>query len=191
MAKRKTQNNTRGGRRKCRRCKNVWNRPSGSAAVVCPRCKERCYRCDVVLTQENRTQPNNKNATLACKSCINEMSVETPSRQARRRDTALVRLYGITSPEYEAILAAQGGGCWVCGKVPLKGQNRLAVDHLHSKGEKKRNPREKRGSVRGLLCWGCNAAIGKFGDDIHKLKRAALYLELWPAQAILKEKSNG
>jgi hypothetical protein len=106
----------------------------------------------------------------------------------KRRDYNLTRNYGITLPEYEAMLEAQGGVCYICGGAPKEGRRRLHVDHLHSKGEKQRNPREKRGRVRGLLCWGCNAAIGKFRDDVTKLRRAADYLELWPAQAILKEK---
>ena len=66
----------------------------------------------------------------------------------------------------------------------------MAVDHLHSKGENKRDPREKRGRVRGLLCWHCNAALGKFGDSITKLRRAAKYLEAWPAQQILKKEET-
>ncbi len=124
--------------------------------------------------------------------CINELMLISkrktdPTRQ-KARDWKLVREYGITSVEYDAMLKAQSGGCWICGKVPSKGQNRLAVDHLHSKGEKKRNPREKRGRIRGLLCWGCNAAIGRFGDNITKLERAAIYLRTWPAQEVLKEK---
>ncbi len=112
------------------------------------------------------------------------------SRRSKARDTQLVKGYGITSPEYDAILKAQGGVCWICEQPPKKGGNRLAVDHLHSKGENKRNPREKRDRVRGLLCWACNGAIGKFRDDITRLRRAADYLECWPAQQILKGGKN-
>lgn len=180
---------TRAGNRKCQRCKEVWYREKGSVAMLCPRCKAHCSRCDVELTIDNKSK--NGAVWSRCKPCATEIqhrSIENTGYS--RRDYSLNRKYGITATEYDAILKAQGGGCWICGKVPLEGQNRLAVDHLHSKGEKKRNPREKRGRVRGLLCWGCNAAIGKFRDDITKLRKAAAYLEEWPAQKILnKEKT--
>ena len=176
----------RAGRRKCERCKVVWNRPKGSGSRICDRCVMRCPRCD---------SPRPFACTGYCDSCNAEITKMNNKKNdptgERARDYKLVRNYGITVNEYEAILAIQGGGCWICGKVPSKGQNRLSVDHLHSKGEKKRNPREKRGRVRGILCWPCNAALGKFGDNITKLKKAAEYLEVWPAQSVLKEKCYG
>ncbi len=81
--------------------------------------------------------------------------------------------------------------CYICQKPPKEGGNRLAVDHLHSRGESKRNPREKRARVRGLLCWHCNKGLGVYKDNIIRLRRAADFLEQWPAQKILKkEESN-
>jgi len=173
----------RAGKRKCKRCRVVWNRLKGSHSLLCGRCVMRCPRCDNPrpIVRKGYCDPCNVQVT----KMNNNKNDPTGDRA---RDYKLVNNYGITLNEYKMILAVQGGGCWICGKIPLKGQNRLAVDHLHSKGENKRNPREKRGRIRGLLCWGCNAAIGKFGDNITKLRRAADYLDQWPAQEILKEK---
>ena len=42
----------------------------------------------------------------------------------------------------------------------------LAVDHCHTTGE-----------VRGLLCFGCNTALGRFKDDPTLLKNAIKYLQ--------------
>ena len=51
------------------------------------------------------------------------------------------------SDEYNAMLAAQHGGCALCGAPPTR--NRLAVDHDHETGR-----------VRGILCMPCNRTLG-------------------------------
>ncbi len=192
MAKRKLNNAHRAGRRKCRRCKVVWNRVKGDLSNTCVRCQNHCIRCDVKLTTETRSKCNAKYGYAICRTCVTQRVMlrdRKPGQKEVNRDKHLIRTYGITANEYDDLYTLQDGGCYICGKVPKVGQRRLAVDHLHAKGEKKRNPREIRGRVRGLLCWNCNAAIGKFKDDITHLRKAADYLEEWPAQAVLKEKT--
>jgi len=79
------------------------------------------------------------------------------------REGHLRRTFGITQADYEAILQMQRGGCAICGKPP--GKISLHVDHDHATGE-----------VRGLLCVGCNNALGQFRDDLELLARASDYL---------------
>ena len=105
------------------------------------------------------------------------------------RDLYLRRTYGITEAEYKLILDAQGGVCWICHKPPKK--RRLHVDHEHVKKDKKADPKLKRTRVRGLLCWGCNTAVAKFGDSSLRLRNAADYIDKWPAQAVLKGGIDG
>lgn len=77
------------------------------------------------------------------------------------RDRNLFARYGITRDRYNAILAAQAGGCAICG-----GTDRLHVDHCHTTKK-----------VRGILCFGCNTAIGHMKDEASRLRLAALYLD--------------
>lgn len=84
-------------------------------------------------------------------------------RKAETREGHLRRKFGITQADYEAILEMQRGGCAICGKEP--GKISLHVDHDHATSE-----------VRGLLCVGCNNALGQFHDDRELLTRASDYL---------------
>lgn len=87
-----------------------------------------------------------------------------PGRGMRPYDHATrLRAFGLTSADYQALLASQGGVCAICGR-PEHGR-RLAVDHDHITG-----------AVRGLLCRHCNLALGQFGDDPARIDRAASYL---------------
>ena len=72
--------------------------------------------------------------------------------------------YGLK--DYDALLAAQGGGCAVCGSVlPQKGRKRPHVDHDHETGE-----------VRGILCHNCNRALGAVGDSVERLDQLKRYI---------------
>ena len=86
----------------------------------------------------------------------------------RGRDRHLQRKYGITLAQYEEMLAAQGGGCALCGKRPDE-QGRytryLHVDHCHATGK-----------VRGLLCDRHNLMLGQWGDTPDLLRKAIDYL---------------
>jgi hypothetical protein len=178
MGKKKT---FRAGRRKCARCKELWYRKKGVGTRVCDDCRARCSRCGDLREGKGYCSPCNVETTaIAAKA-------KDPTGE-KARDYNLTRNYGITLTEYNLMLEAQGGVCFICGEPPKEGRRKLAVDHLHSKGEKKRNPREKRGRVRGLLCWQCNRGIGGFKDSVTQLRRAADYLEQWPGQQVLKKK---
>jgi 5-methylcytosine-specific restriction endonuclease McrA len=86
-------------------------------------------------------------------------------RTEAARRAVLMRDFGITLEEYEAMDAAQNGVCAICRRKCKSGR-RLAVDHCH-----------KTSKVRGLLCMNCNNAIGRMGDDPLLLRAAASYLE--------------
>jgi hypothetical protein len=87
-----------------------------------------------------------------------------PGYKESLRKSHLKRKYGLTPDDYDAMLAAQRGGCAICGAPAPEGQS-LHVDHCHDSG-----------AVRGLLCFRCNAGLGQFDHDSERLARAASYL---------------
>lgn len=76
--------------------------------------------------------------------------------------------YGLTEGQYKEMLSSQGGGCAICGtKEPggRGGYGYLMIDHCHTTGK-----------IRGLLCNGCNRALGYMGDSPEIADRCAEYL---------------
>jgi hypothetical protein len=79
------------------------------------------------------------------------------------RKSHLKRKYGLTPQQYDEMLAAQGGVCFICRDKP--GDLPLHVDHDHVTGE-----------VRALLCIRCNNALGLFQESEELFVAAAEYL---------------
>ena len=82
---------------------------------------------------------------------------------------------GLTLDEYLERYDNQSGECAICRKPGTRvgdfsrgREDVLAVDHSHSTG-----------STRGLLCLGCNVALGHFQDNVDLLKAATDYLRSW------------
>ena len=88
----------------------------------------------------------------------------TPEAKLRARAGHLKRKFGMTIEQYDAMLAAQGGGCFICGRPPREDIS-LHVDHDHSTGR-----------VRGILCFCCNNALADLQEDPQLLTRAMTYL---------------
>lgn len=80
-----------------------------------------------------------------------------PGRGPRRKKTKA----GTTPESRTALLEAQGGVCVICQRVPKQ----ACQDHCH-----------KTGTVRGVLCLGCNKGLGFFYDSPEMLEVAAAYL---------------
>lgn len=82
------------------------------------------------------------------------------------RERALIRKYGISVAERDAMSLAQNGRCKICDGEPDGRWKKLHVDHCH-----------KTGKVRGLLCSKCNSGIGYFRDNPVTLTAAIAYLK--------------
>ncbi len=81
------------------------------------------------------------------------------------RDNAYRKKYGISLAERDALAAAQGHTCALCGAPESTNGKRLAVDHDHATG-----------TIRGLLCSPCNTGLGHFRDRPELLQAALSYL---------------
>lgn len=82
------------------------------------------------------------------------------------RCATLRKKYGLSSNDFDLLLADQGGGCAICGSLRSLGNGSLHVDHDHVTGK-----------VRGILCQPCNTGLGKFRDRQDLLLRAVSYLK--------------
>lgn len=122
-------------------------------------------RCAVCKDWKDAAEfyPNRRNADglgTYCKRC---------DRSAR-----LKRNYGITVDQYEALLAAQGAVCAICGGPPKDGPS-LHIDHDHACCATYKRSCGK--CVRGLLCEDCNRVLGMFSDDTARFEAAIDYLK--------------
>jgi hypothetical protein len=73
------------------------------------------------------------------------------------------RYHSVRSPEVRKLLSEQHGErCMACGET-----DNLCVDHDH-----------KTRLVRGLLCGGCNLALGHAGESAKRLIAMSEYLEI-------------
>lgn len=82
-----------------------------------------------------------------------------------RRENWIWQNYGLLPQQWDALYDQQLGRCAIC-LITLAEVKKICVDHDHVTGR-----------VRGLLCHGCNVAIGHLQDDPDLLRRAAEYVE--------------
>jgi len=75
--------------------------------------------------------------------------------------------YGLSDVAIARMFASQDGRCAICQKdLDLLQTRKWCIDHNHDTG-----------TVRGILCYGCNVALGQFGDSPATLVKAIKYLE--------------
>lgn len=86
-------------------------------------------------------------------------------KKRSNRNCELRKRYGITLEQFEEMAAKQKGRCAVC-RQPPRNKHGLCLDHCH-----------RTGRVRGLLCAGCNTAIGVLERDKRWTAAALNYLK--------------
>ncbi|HEY6021270.1 MAG TPA: endonuclease VII domain-containing protein [Candidatus Paceibacterota bacterium] len=112
-----------------------------------------------------------------CATCLRTLK-KAQKRAAHGR--WILKTYGLTLEQYEALYEAQGGVCYICRRATGK-VKRLAVDHDH-----------RSGFVRGLCCSTCNKILAHFRDDPEAGWRVFKYLEYPPAFDVIgKVKPDG
>lgn len=79
------------------------------------------------------------------------------------KEYALKHKYGITLEQHKQMYAEQDGCCAICGI--LVQYSKIHTDHDHQTNK-----------IRGLLCHGCNIALGMVKEDIVVLEKMKQYL---------------
>ena len=138
---------------------------------------KKCNKCNLQLTTESfRTRKNGNNLNYiypTCKKCETKINNANPNQKIaclkyRSKDLSkykkkikrIERVYNISQNEYETLLNNNNGLCLGCNE-----KKSTDLDHCH-----------KTGKIRGLLCNGCNMALGLLNDNINTLKRLSKYL---------------
>jgi len=125
----------------------------------------KCIECERAYNREYGKRRNSDERRAYARAYYHKKKAENPQWALRRKQGKLLRQYGLTFKQYEAMLTACGGRCQICGGEP-NGHGQLHVDHCHETGK-----------VRGLLCGSCNMGLGNLGDNAASLRRALEYLE--------------
>jgi Recombination endonuclease VII len=114
--------------------------------------------------------PEKKRSYIARSAEWRKNNREKMKKSYRKHD--LKRHYGLTLEQYNTMFTAQGYKCAACGSSePGRKTGEWAIDHCHTTE-----------TVRGILCHGCNVALGQVKDDIRRLKALVSYLERGPAK---------
>ena len=146
-------------------CSDTWNNDQKRLAMLDARKARRgpCEACGGPVPAERPA-----NAIYCSPKCKRRGAMSQHPRVRRGQlDYNRRYKYGLTTEQFDALLAGQGGVCAICGTLEWMGRgNAPHTDHDHATGR-----------VRGVLCGNCNNGIGMFGDDPARLRAAADYLE--------------
>lgn len=121
--------------------------------------QNRCSRCD----RERARRWYYANQEKAKQQAREKSARYRAGNPGYWRAQHFLKTYGITLKQRDALAKKQGGVCAVCKSIGKDGK--LNVDHDHETGR-----------VRGLLCTGCNVALGAIKEDPNTLKALYRYL---------------
>lgn len=151
-----------------RDCWHAWRR-----AQPAPKNKK-CAKCQETLPVEDfgshkrmdRVEGKIYYSTY-CLPCRREVTDPSTTRRY-----SLKKRYGITPEEFDDMLARQGG-CASCGSTTTNGKY-WHIDHDHSCCPTSTKTCGR--CIRGILCHGCNTALGNLGDDPEKVEALLNYI---------------
>lgn len=124
-----------------------------------------CGKCDAVLPVVLFSNAFDNSDGLAnwCTPC--KVRYNKNTCRFTKRSHNLKQKYDMTPDAWEKLFEEQGRCCAACGSTESGSVRGWATDHEH--GTKR---------VRGILCQGCNVAIGNLNDDPERAIKLAAYL---------------
>ena len=124
-----------------------------------------CKECRKAIERARYNDPEYKEKRRLQNKKWKEKNPEASKKSMRNR--TLKANYGITSKDYDRMIAEQNFRCKICGTDdPGPKRQYFNVDHCHTTGK-----------VRGILCHHCNSGLGHFRDSIDNLEIAIEYLK--------------
>lgn len=119
---------------------------------------------------ERRRRTERREEWIATKRKWNAANRERTVLYARR---ALCKKHGISTEHYEAVFAAQGGMCGICGKQEEEAGRMFCIDHDHGccPGLYGCNK-----CFRGIICSKCNQGMGCLQESAKIMLAAIAYL---------------
>jgi hypothetical protein len=124
-----------------------------------------CKRCTrwLPLSEFNVRKALREGVSRWCRDCHSGRNKEQYIPQTR--EYTLQRHYELTLADWELLFEQQGRKCAACGTTDPGSAKGWATDHIH--GTK---------IVRGILCLGCNVALGHLKDSPERAEQLAAYL---------------
>lgn len=115
----------------------------------------------------NRYNASEKGKAKSNAYCIRWRKENREKYLASQKKADLKRHYGLTPEQYEVLWAAQGMKCAACGNTdPGRKNGQWSIDHCHDTK-----------IVRGIVCNGCNLALGHVKDSVERLQMLIDYLK--------------
>jgi hypothetical protein len=127
-----------------------------------------CRPCTAAYAKEWRARDGNLDR-------VREGQRRTYARHSQKYGIRMLKTkFGVTEDDFNSMFERQAGRCACCGRHQTEFKRRLSVDHDHQTGV-----------VRGLLCSGCNTAIGQVRENTDVLKSMIDYLQNARAQQLV------
>ena len=140
--------------------------------ITCNTCKETKDPAEFNKDKTNKTTGRQRH----CRDCQKKCWAQRTPEQERWRH--ILRKYGLTQEQWEAMFEAQGRRCASCGVDDPGSSYGWHTDHCHDTGV-----------VRGILCLKCNRGIGFLNSPEH-LRKCADWLELWESHHCTQDKTE-
>ena len=142
---------------------------------------KRCKKCgqDKPLTEFHNSARAKDGKWYYCKTCSNARALSwyhENKDSPEYRDFAFrqrLKRYNLDEAQYDQMLAAQRGGCAVCGNSA----GELVIDHDHGCCPSNRGCCGR--CVRGLLCHRCNRVFGNLDDSVELVRLLLKYAEAY------------
>ena len=126
---------------------------------VCVDCKVECFSEELLPMWFVKDKGSKHGYRNLCICCVVKRNEKHPKQKDWKTDHQTKKRYGVDVETYKQRMASRTS-CEICGS-----KKELCYDHDHETME-----------FRGVLCRGCNRALGQLGDSLKGIMRAVNYL---------------